>query len=232
MPPESRAVVFDLDDTLYPYRRFTLSGFLAVARHLEDTCGLDARLALAALLGARRGPDRGREIQACLVQHDLGADRLSELVDLLRHHEPRLRLPRASVRALTALRRDGWRVGVLTNGQPTIQRRKVVALGLTPLVDVVVYATAHGRGLGKPDPEPFAEIARRLGAPARRTVFVGDDEHCDIGGAVRAGMHPVRCAAWTRPIHSTAARAVVHQLTEVPAIARTLLEEASNRHAA
>ena len=44
MPPERRAVVFDLDDTIYPYRRFKLSGFAEVARHLERTCALDARL--------------------------------------------------------------------------------------------------------------------------------------------------------------------------------------------
>ena len=34
-------ICFDLDDTLYPYRRFKLSGFVAVARRLSDRAGLD-----------------------------------------------------------------------------------------------------------------------------------------------------------------------------------------------
>ena len=33
MPRDTRAVLFDLDDTLYPQRRFILSGFAVVANH-------------------------------------------------------------------------------------------------------------------------------------------------------------------------------------------------------
>jgi putative hydrolase of the HAD superfamily len=232
MPPECRAVVFDLDDTIYPYRRFTLSGFAHVARHLERACQLDARLGFSAMVGASRGIDRGREIQACLAQHDLPIALAAELIDLLRHHQPRLRLPRAAARALSALRRDGWRIGVLTNGQPSIQRRKVDALGLAPHVDAIVYAAACGRGLGKPEPEAFAEIARQIQVPARRTVFVGDDERCDVQGAIDAGMRAVRCRMWTRADGLTAAAASVDRLTQIPAVAHALLEEAPNRHAA
>src|SRR6187402_3611649 len=105
MPRDPRAVVFDLDDTLYPHRRFTASGFVAVARHLEATCGVDARLGLAALQRAARGLERGREIQACLDQHDLPAAHLPALVDVLRHHTPRLRLPASAARTLATLRR-------------------------------------------------------------------------------------------------------------------------------
>jgi predicted HAD superfamily phosphohydrolase YqeG len=34
MPPDRRGIVFDLDDTLFPMRRYRLSGFAAVAAHL------------------------------------------------------------------------------------------------------------------------------------------------------------------------------------------------------
>jgi putative hydrolase of the HAD superfamily len=232
MQPERRAVVFDLDDTLYPYRRFKVSGFLAVARQLHADHGLDVRLGFAALLRASRGPDRGREVQACLSQYDLPADRLHELLDAFRHHAPRLRLPRAASRVLATLRGSGFRLGVLTNGQPSIQQRKVAALGLHDHVDTVVYAAAHGRGTGKPDPDTFAEVARRLDVPAARIVFVGDDEVCDVAGATGAGMRAVRCTAWTRRSDPTAAPVIVHHLAQVPGVAHQLLEEAPNRHAA
>lgn len=233
MLPDRRAIVFDLDDTLYPQRRFVLSGFLAVARHLERIGGLDARLGFAALAGYSRGAARGREIQACLAQHDLDPALAPELIDVLRYHAPRLRLPRASARVLADLRRAGWRLGVLTNGQPTIQRAKVTALGLERHVDAVVYATACGAGQGKPDAEPFAEIARRLAVPPPHAVMVGDDERCDVGGALAAGMLAIRCVAWTRAdAGSTAAPAAITHLSHVLSVAPVLLEEASNRHAA
>jgi putative hydrolase of the HAD superfamily len=232
MPPERRAVIFDLDDTIYPYRRFKLSGFAEVARHLERTCALDARLGLAAMAGASRGIDRGREIQACLAQHDLPIALTAELLELFRHHRPRLRLPRSAARTLSALRRDGWRIGVLTNGQPSIQRRKVDALALAPYVDAIVYAAACGRGLGKPEPDAFAEIARQVQVPASRAVFVGDDERCDVQGAIEAGMRAVRCHVWTRAAGPTAAAVTIDRFAQIPAVAHALLEEAPNRHAA
>ena len=37
------AIIFDLDDTLYRERRWLLSGFAAVARHLEVAYRLDRR---------------------------------------------------------------------------------------------------------------------------------------------------------------------------------------------
>lgn len=232
MRPELRAVVFDLDDTLYPYHRFKTSGFAAVAAHLFQTHGLDARLGFAALHGASRGASRGHELQACLAQYDLPASMLPELMDVFRHHDPRLRRPATTSRALAALAADGWRLGILTNGQPTIQARKIAALGLEPLVQAVVYATACGRGEGKPDPEAFAEVARQLGVSARRTVFVGNDERCDIEGARAAGMLAIRADTWVRQPLDTAAHATVNRLADLSALAHALLEEASNRHAA
>lgn len=232
MRHDSRAVVFDLDDTLYPYRRFKLSGFLAVAEHLHRRAGLDARLGFAALSGASRGRQRGQELQVCLAQYELPATWLADLIDVFRYHTPRLRLPATSVRTLRTLRSDGWRLGVLTNGPQSIQTAKIAALGLTPYVDVITCATTVGRGDGKPDPDAFAHIARQLSVPAARAVFVGDDERCDVAGSLAAGMVPVRCVAWTHHAAATAARAVVHRLTDVPAIASSLIEEASNSHAA
>ena len=232
MRRDARAVVFDLDDTLYPYRRFKTSGLLAVAEHLTFCAGIDTRLVFETLMSASRGPGRGHELQACLAQHDLPAHWLPELIEVLRYHIPRLTLPAVSRRTLRVLRDGGWRLGVLTNGPRSIQARKVAALGLEPHVDVVVYASTVGTTGGKPDPETFAHVARQLSVPASRTVFVGDDERCDVEGARGAGMIPVRCVAWTRADQPTAARAVVERLGRVPAVATSLIEEISNRHAA
>ena len=231
MLPDRRAVVFDMDDTLYPYRRFVLSGFAAAARHLQRTCGVDRALAFRTLARAsRRAP--GRELQACVDTLDLPADLLPALVAIIRGHQPAIRLSPAAVRVLSVLRAAGWRLGVLTNGPAAIQTRKVAALGIANYVDRVVYATEHGSGVGKPEAEPFAEITRRLDVPPGHIVFVGDDETCDIEGAANAGMLPVRCAIWTHRDTRTAGRSVIDRFSHVPHVARALLEEASNRHAA
>jgi putative hydrolase of the HAD superfamily len=233
MRPEPRAVIFDLDDTLYPYRRFALSGFAAVARYLADRAGIDARLAFRTMATASRGLDRGRELQVCLDRHGLPAGWLPEVLDQLRHHTPRLSLPPVTFRALRSLRAAGWRLGILTNGQYSIQRAKVSALGVEPLVDVVGYAMTIGAGGGKPDPDAFAWMANRLGVRAPRTVVVGDSERCDVSGADAAGMVPVRCTAWVGDRQTpTRARLTIDRLTVLPARVHTLIAEVGSRHAA
>jgi putative hydrolase of the HAD superfamily len=233
MQPERRAVVFDLDDTLYPFRRYLVSAFAAVAAQLEAKFGCDRRRTLRILLNASRGPARGHEIQVCLAALGLPDRMVPGLVGLMTAHEPSLRLPAVTARVLDTLRADGWRIGIITNGSPAIQFRKIAALGLAAHVNAVVYATEHGSGRGKPDVEPFVEVGRRLSVMPSRTIVVGDSDECDIAGAIGAGMYAVRCDAWLpRPAIASRARTIVDRLSCVPDVVRALVAEVPHRHVA
>lgn len=224
MRPSPRALLFDLDDTLYPHRRFVLSGFAAVAAHLEAEHGIPARQSLLVLARARRRQP-GQELQALLQTRGLPASMLPALVAIIRAHTPAIRLPRSSAAALRALR-GNWRVGIVTNGAPATQERKVAALGLGRLVDTVVYADAVGTHRGKPDPTPFQLALARLGVRAARSVFVGNDERRDIGGAAGVGMRTILAARYAAPVlpEPTRADAMVRTMLDVPAAAARLVE--------
>jgi len=233
MQPDRRAVVFDLDDTLYPFRRYLASAFATVAAHLEARFGCDRRRTLRILMQASRGPARGHEIQVCLAALGLPDRMVPGLVTLMTAHEPSLRLPRVSARVLDTLRADGWKLGIITNGSPAVQFRKVAALGLAARVNAVIYAPEHGSGRGKPDAEPFVEVCRRLSVLPSRTVVVGDSDECDVTGAIAAGMHAVRCDVWLpRPEAATRAAGIVDRLARVPQIVRALVTEVPRRHVA
>jgi putative hydrolase of the HAD superfamily len=231
MPHETRAIIFDLDDTLYPYRRFQISGFAAVADHLSRVRRIDRKRALRVMCRASHGPNSGREIQVLLETFGLPAGLLSGLTDVVRGHQPRLRLPASAADVIAALR-PGWKLGVLTNGNDGVQARKIAGLGLAPLVDTIVYATRYGTGAGKPEAAPFVEILKRLRTPVDRTIFVGNDEICDVGGARAIGMRTVRVTAWSPAAGDSAADAVIHSLRALPAVAGRLLGEAPVRDAA
>jgi len=193
---ETRAILFDLDDTLYPYQAFVKSGFRALARQLAAEPGLPARAVLRVLRRALAGEAHGREVQALCAYFNRPQTLVPALVATLRDHQPTLRLPRESAATLRALR-GSWRISILTNGSPAIQRRKIAALGVADLVDAVMCAAECGSAEGKPAPAVFQTALRRLQADAERTVFVGDDLTADIGGARAVGM---------QTIHITAAR--------------------------
>ena len=231
--PESRAIVFDLDDTLYPYRAFARSGFRVVGRQLADERGLPLTSVLRVLRRALVNGDHGHELQALCARYSLPLSVVPALASAIREHAPTLRLPRASARVLLALR-AGWRLGILTNGQPDIQRRKIAALGVRDLVDEVLFASECGEGAGKPAPEAFQAALDRLRTDPQSTVFVGDDPEADMAGAAAVGMHTVHLLEH-RPDGSPCAapRCGVHaeRLEQVPAIANQLVPEGIERHA-
>jgi len=229
MRPDARAIVFDLDDTLYPLQRFVRSGFAAVAGELEREYGIERKKALQVLTSAMRTSARGRELQVCADKFRLPEAVVGDLVNIIRLHQPSIRLPRVSIHAIERLRAS-WRVGVLTNGLPDLQARKVESLGLRFLVDAVVYANAVGDGRGKPAPEPFHEVSRQLGVPPSRTVFVGNDKRCDVFGAACAGMRTIHLAesrrsAVGREGGACFADAVAGSLADVPSLAEHLVTE-------
>jgi putative hydrolase of the HAD superfamily len=217
-----RAIVFDLDDTLYRERRYALSGYRAVAEGIAAEHGIGERDAFRVLVGCLRRGNRARAFQELARQLGVPEAAVPAWVGRYRAHAPRLRLA-PDVRDTLVRLRGGWRLGVLTNGLPAVQGAKVRALGLDGLVDAIAYADEVG---GKPAPAAFLAILSRLDVEAARTVFAGDDPSRDIEGARRAGMKTVLVSRRGETFAVGArggADAVVHGVSEVPAVAERLL---------
>jgi len=90
---------------------------------------------------------------------------------------------------LEALRAQGLRLGVLTNGSQDQQIEKLRRIGLIDAIDVI--CTAEELGVWKPDPRAFEEFTRRLGVLPSECLFVGDHPEQHVAGAIAAGMPAV-----------------------------------------
>ena len=161
-------------------------------------------------------------MQALCASLALPASIVPSLVAILRDHSPSLRLPCESRRVLTTLR-GGWKIGILTNGTPEIQRRKVAALGLAALVDAVVFAdrSAATDAANRRRPR-FARRSTGSVVAPERTVFVGDDAHADIAGAAASGCRRFTCWRTGRRRPTCGRRAAARtsgRLGDVPHIA-------------
>lgn len=189
----TRGLILDLDDTLYPRERFVRSGLAAVAQHVSARFGLAADAAYGVMTRALAVAGNGFELQALCDRFMLSRDIIPELVAVFRAHTPSLFLSHEVAHVLTRLRADGWSLAIVTNGLPSVQFRKVAALGLAPLVDAVIYAEEHAPG-GKPCAAPFQAALRGLELSPAQCISVGDDLARDVHAAKALGMTTIRVA--------------------------------------
>lgn len=195
LPGATRAVVFDIDGTLYPIRRIALRSLPLIAANLRLFYAFGkARQALR-----RERPGAAlRQRQAELVARSLGIDaaEAARRVEQVVYRQwprcfGRLRPYHGVAETLAALRRMGLRLGVVSDSPFT--REKLAALGLHGGWNAVV--SADDAGALKPHPEPFLRIARLLEVAPAEVLFVGNSYRRDVIGAHRAGM---RAAHFTR----------------------------------
>lgn len=198
------AVVFDLDDTLYPEWSYTESGFIAVEQLLigEAMTDPDGGLAQQWYHLRRSGEQRvfdtwldqgGDAAVRCLQMWGSFEQARDGLIATFRAHSPAIS-PFAGVSDLLAdLRRSSTtKVGLVSDGNLEVQRAKFAALGLSSSFDAVVFSDEFGREHWKPHPLPFQEASRCLGVQPTHAVYIADNPAKDFFGARQGGMQSIR----------------------------------------
>jgi putative hydrolase of the HAD superfamily len=218
-----RAVVFDLDDTLYPERDYVLGGFRAVASWAEGRLGVPAAEGFARLRRLYEEGVRGDTFDRWLAASGVTDRRLvGELVEVYRGHEPVL-APSPGVPELLASLRGRCRLGLVGDGYLSVQQRKLAALKLAPYFDAVVFSDRWGRQAWKPSTRPFQAVLRELGTDAGKAVYVGDNPNKDFLGARQLGMGTVRLrqdgGEYTHLSPPSDRHAPDHTVGSVPALA-------------
>ena len=193
--PMIEAIIFDLDDTLYPEIAYIRSAFATVAEFLADR-GIGSRHQILSLLEHIHWEiDRDRVFQHAARRLNFDPAWIPHLIRMVRSHAPKIELPPETRSVLVQLCRH-FRLGIVTDGHREVQRRKIAALDLASMMDVIVCTDDLGRPFWKPDPLPFLTACRTLKTDPSRAVFVGDHPRRDIWGAARLGMKTVRIARY------------------------------------
>jgi HAD superfamily hydrolase (TIGR01549 family) len=180
----ARLVLFDLDNTLLDRESAFATwaqGFLA-ANQLPPTAWPAIESADADGLKARELFFRQirEEFQIRTTVEDLLA---SYYVDYPACYS----VDQETVEAVRTLRRSGWMVGVVTNGE-SFQRAKLEATDLVDEFDAICISALVGAW--KPDIAIFEEAARMCGSPLSGWM-VGDSAAADMTGGRRAGLSTI-----------------------------------------
>jgi putative hydrolase of the HAD superfamily len=198
-----RAVVWDIDDTLFDYTgadragmraHLAAEGLLEGFDTVEQALGLWreitdrqwARFAAKEIdfFGQRR--DRVRVFLGEEGLSDVGAD--DWFARYIRHYEAAWALFPDVLPALDTLGAS-HRHGVLSNSSLHVQEPKLRALGVRDRFEAVLCAAELG--VSKPEAEAFHAACEALELPPRQVAYVGDHLEIDARGAAEAGLFAV-----------------------------------------
>ena len=122
-----------------------------------------------------------------LARHNVHDDDLArELAESFPRHRRRLHVVYADVRPALEQFRRRYRLGLLTNGAPDLQREKLAGSGLAGWFDEVLVS--GDIGFGKPNPRIYKTMLSRLNVTAAEAVMIGNSLHSDIQGAQAVGI--------------------------------------------
>lgn len=219
-----RALLFDLDDTLYRERDFLVSGFRAVADVLSAGSGRSSEEIHAAMVLTLDNEGRRRVLPAVLETFPESGFQIADLVDVYRGHVPSIRLFDGYAELLHELRAT-YRLGIVTDGSPGVQRAKCAALGLVGAVDHILCTWENGQSMEKPHPLPFQQMLARLQVESSEALFIGDSLEKDVRGAHGVGMKCLRVGKTSMLCSAPCGEDgdfVLDSLTQLPLILRQL----------
>lgn len=187
-----KAVIFDLDDTIYPEFNYVKSGFKAVAAWVEKHMGVAEDEVFRELLDLFAEGKRGNIFDIWVDSRGGSVEYwVPEMVKVYRNHDPKIRPFEDFLKIIPKLR-SKYKLGVLTDGYSSVQRRKLEALGIEHYFDVVVFSDDLGKDNWKPSVVPFKVILRELDVSGCESVYVADNPLKDFLGARKVNMWTVR----------------------------------------
>lgn len=191
----SKAVFFDIDDTLYD-----TSGFAKLARKAAINVMIDAGLPLSSDEAYRllreiikeKGSNYDKHFNV-LTKQVFGEEKpLLIALGMITYHNVKfalLRLFPETIPTLIYLKSQSYHLGVISNGITIKQWEKLIRLGLHHFFDEVI--TSEEVGVEKPDERIFQQALNRMGCKAENSIMIGNKFSEDITGAINCGMDAI-----------------------------------------
>lgn len=198
-------VLIDLDNTLYAYDPAHRAGLHAACARVAhwgpyEVVSKEYRAARDAVTARLRGQGACRSRlfafqSLCEGRGEAAPYVLARELDRIywRSFLDAMRVDGEAMNFLKRCKHLGLPVCVVTDMTAHVQVDKLLALGLSGLIDHLV--TSEEVGIEKPDPRMFAAGLAKIGVTAAAAIMIGDDHDKDIKGAEAAGLRAVHYAA-------------------------------------
>jgi HAD superfamily hydrolase (TIGR01549 family) len=238
MMADLKAILFDVDDTLFDRNGAQLMALDVIAREFQNLlAGIDRQELVDAFLESDRLTTlefyggiptvknvRVRRAQVFLDLLGLDGVHTDAMAELYVKAYPQMDAPLDGAVALVEALAPRFQLGIVSNSLPDVQYQKLETLGIRHFFDCIVLSEEFG--IRKPDPAIFWHAAGLLGRKPEECLYVGDSYAADVVGAKRAGMQ----VCWFNPGGLRPAQVGVESDYEIRALAEILgiLKEAGS----
>lgn len=222
-----KAVVFDLDNTLYDYDAINEKAIENTCRWLCEKAGVSREEFHRAFHEGRAKTKQ--HMRDCASRHNrmIYFQKTTECLNLnpvkysLELYETywgymldNMQLVRGADKFLDRLKCSGIKIAICTDLTTHIQHRKLRKLQIADYVDV--FVSSEEADAEKPDSRIFKMVIEKLGIQPVEAIYVGDSYEKDIIGAKAAGMFPV----WFNPHKYVKSGMEADQILEITEMAQ------------
>lgn len=178
-----KAIIFDLDDTLYGEKEYVRSGYRAIAATLPQVERMEEKLWQAF-------EQKKSAIDEVLRDEGIYTEEMKQkCLSIYRLQQPDIRFYDGAKELLVQLRTDGYKLGIITDGRPEGQRAKIKTLGLDELVDyIIVTDELGGVEYRKPNKTAFLIMQKVFDVPFEEMCYIGDNIKKDFIAPEKIGM--------------------------------------------
>ncbi len=186
-----KAIIFDMDDTLYPEQQYIRSGYRAVAQRLS-AFGVSSEVAFDLLWDIFSHDPQEKVFNAVLAKLNITEtpELISELITLYREHQPNIS-PSDGVAELLGYLSGKYTLGLISDGYMPGQQNKLDALGIGKFFTEVIFTETLGRKHWKPSSRAFELMAQKLGFAHSECVYIGDNQKKDFVGPNALGWQSI-----------------------------------------
>ena len=178
-------IIFDLDDTLYLEKLYIYQGFREVAKYLERHTRLEPVRLYLDLVNVLKSGSR-RVFDDLKEKWKFEIDSM-ELVTIYRNAPRRLTLLPDVEAGCKILKENRHHLILITNGDSETQWKKVKAMDLEKIFDLVLVADDYGKEYWKPAAKLMEKILENFGPVKQNYLVVGNGTD-DLEFAQNAGL--------------------------------------------
>ena len=181
-----KAIIFDLDDTLYSEKEYVRSGYQKIAEAIPQV--EDAAEKLWKLFEEKKPA-----IDELLRLENIQSEETKQAcLHAYRYQIPDIHLYEGVVKMLHEFKHQGLKIGIITDGRPEGQRAKIQVLNLETMVDEIIVTDEFGGAeFRKPNPIAFQTMRERLDVAYEEMCYVGDNIKKDFVSPENLGMRSI-----------------------------------------